>query len=466
MTGGHDSSTLTATDEPFTPSIPDRAPHLFLVLESHHPLAPPLRIHLSPFDQLTFGRGSARTLTPAKEGAARRLSIRLVDPWLSTRHARLTRVLRRWVIEDLDSKNGTFVDGVRQARAELEDGQIVEIGHTFFLFREGVEHARGAPPIFDAGQPSPPRGLATLLPDLARTFARLVPVARSTVPVLLQGETGTGKEVLARNVHALSARAGEFVAVNCGALPPNMVEAELFGHERGAFTGAAASSIGLVRAADHGTLLLDEVGDLPLPAQAALLRILQEREVRPVGGRRAIHVDLRVVAATHRPLDRMVQEGAFRVDLLARLAGHRVDLPPLRDRREDMGLLVAALIQEAAEGRAGAVTLSPRAARALLRYSFPGNVRELEKCLTTALVLAEDGKIDVDHLPEAVRCALDDAVAAKREEDEARKADLVSLLREHGGNVTAVATALGKARMQVQRWLKRYEIDPSTFRRP
>jgi transcriptional regulator with PAS, ATPase and Fis domain len=400
-----------------------------------------------------------------KEGAARALSIRLPDPWLSTRHARLVRILRRWVLEDLDSKNGTLVDGVRQARTELEDGQLIEIGHTFFLFREAVEHTRGAPPIFDAGSQALPRGLATLLPGLAGTFARLLQLARSAVSLLLQGETGTGKEVLARNVHAHSARPGEFVAVNCGALPPNLVEGELFGHERGAYTGANAPSIGLVRAADRGTLLLDEVGDLPLGAQAALLRVLQEREVRPVGGRRAVPVDLRVVAATHRPLDRMVEEGTFRADLLARLAGHRLDLPPLRERREDLGLLAATLIQEAVPDRAASVTLSPRAARALLRHAWPGNVRELEKCLTTALVLAADAKIDVDHLPGPVQRALEDDDAAKQEEDQARRAELLALVREHGGNVTAIARALGKARMQVQRWLKRYDIDPATFRR-
>jgi DNA-binding NtrC family response regulator len=466
MPGGPNNSTLTSSDDPRGAPAPGRAPHLFLVLESHRPLASPLRIALDAFDKITFGRGSTRTHDPAKDGAVRTLSIRLADPWLSTRHARLVRVLRRWVLEDLGSKNGTLVDGEKQTGAELEDGQVIEIGHTFFVFRENVEHTRGDPPIFDAGSQTLPRGLATLLPDLARTFGRLLPLARSTVSLLVQGETGTGKEVLARNIHALSGRPGEFVAVNCGALPPNLVEAELFGHEKGAFTGAGASSIGLVRAADHGTLLLDEVGDLPLPAQAALLRVLQEREVRPVGARRAVPVDLRVVAATHRPLDRMVQEGTFRADLLARLAGHRIELPPLRARREDLGLLVAALLQEAAPDRAGAVTLSPRAARALLRHSFPGNVRELEKCLTTALVLAEDGRIDVEHLSDPVRRTLDDDNDPDGEEDEARRAELLSLVREHHGNVTAMARALGKARMQVQRWLKQYGIDPAPFRQP
>jgi transcriptional regulator with AAA-type ATPase domain len=466
MSGGPDSSDPTASDEPSGPSAPSRAAHLFLVLESECPLASPLRIVLAPFDQLTFGRRSTRALTPGKDGPARSLSIRLADPWLSHRHASLTRVLRRWVLEDVDSKNGTFVDGVRQTRVELENGQVIEIGHTFFLFRDGLEHGPGDPPIFDPALAAPARGLATLLPELAHTFAQLPRIARSPVSVLLQGETGTGKEVLARNLHALSGRPGEFVAINCGAIPRDLVEGELFGHVKGAFSGADSAKIGLVRAADRGTLLLDEVGDLPLPAQAALLRVLQEREVRPVGATQAVRVDLRVVAATHRPLDRMVEERTFRADLLMRLAGFRVELPPLRARREDIGLLIGALLRDAAADRKSPVTISPRAARALLRHRWPGNVRELEKCLTTALVLARDNRIDADHLPEPVRRTLDDEATAKQEEDDAQRIELVSLLREHRGNVTEVARALGKARMQVQRWLKRYEIDPAAFRRP
>src|SRR5439155_8887584 len=182
-------------------------------------------------------------------------------------------------------------------------------------------------------------GLATVLPWLAREFERLQLVADSSVPVLLRGESGTGKEVLAAAIHKLSGRPGAFQAVNCGAIPPNLVESELFGHRRGAFSGAVTDHPGMVRGADRGTLLLDEVGDLTLAAQAALLRVLERHEVLPVGGNKAVRVDLRVVAATNRNLDELVAEGRFRADLLARLSGYVCVLPELRDRQEDFSLL-------------------------------------------------------------------------------------------------------------------------------
>ena len=279
--------------------------------------------------------------------------------------------------------------------------------------------------------------------------------------MILEGETGTGKEVFARAIHALSRRSGAFIAVNCGAIPRDLVEAELFGHKKGAFSGATEDRLGLVRAADRGTLLLDEIGDLPLPSQAALLRVLQEREIRPVGAARPSSVDLRVIAATHRPLDRMAEEGAFRADLLARLAGYRLTLPPLRDRRADLGLLAAAL----AKAGAGDVTLRPRAARAMLAHAWPGNVRELEKALGTAVILAGGAPLDTEHLPPPVRQALDRGAAARLAEAQAETRDLTAALREHEGNIAAVARAMGKARMQIQRMMKKHGLDPGDFRK-
>ncbi|WP_159396567.1 sigma 54-interacting transcriptional regulator [Sorangium cellulosum] len=302
-------------------------------------------------------------------------------------------------------------------------------------------------------------------------------VARSAIPVLLQGETGTGKEVMARAIHALSGRAGELVAVNCGALPRELVEGELFGYRKGAFSGATEDRPGLVRSADRGTLFLDEIGDLPAPAQAALLRVLQEQEVRPVGATRPVHVDLRVIAATHRPLQRLAAAGEFRADLLARLSGYTIALPPLRDRREDLGLLLGALLERAAPERAAHLQIDAGAARAMLRYRWPANVRELAQCATTAVVLAQRGTIEPGHLPEAVARAAEGegegggdqeegaAEGDLRPEDGARRQELVALLGQHRGNITAVARAMGKARMQIQRWLKRYRIDPEQFRR-
>src|SRR5688572_7511918 len=212
-----EDGTLSATDREQGTSHPSCHPHLFLVVESHRPLSAPVRVALDQFDEVVFGRGSSRAIEHDDEGGVRRLRVRLDDGWLSTRHARLTRVLRRWVLEDLGSKNGSFVDGVRRSQAELTDGALIELGRIFFLYRDAVPSAPDAPPVVDAGTlAAPAQGLATLSPPLARAFERLAVIARSQVPVLLEGQTGTGKEVVARAIHDISQRAGAFVAVNCG----------------------------------------------------------------------------------------------------------------------------------------------------------------------------------------------------------------------------------------------------------
>ncbi|MDI1476721.1 sigma 54-interacting transcriptional regulator [Polyangium sp. y55x31] len=458
-----DTRTLSSTEEPKEVGDAHHRPHLFLVLEAHRPLAPPARVSLAKFDELDIGRGATRQLEATTAQGTRRLTIRTDDRRMSSTHARLGKLLQRWVLDDAGSKNGTLVNGIRTTRDELEDGDLIELGQTFFLYREALPCDPNDPPVLDrtASHPAAP-GLATVLPQLHRVFERLVPIARSTVSVILEGETGTGKEVMARALHALSGRPGDFVAVNCGALPKDLVEAELFGHKKGAFSGATEDRLGLVRSADRGTLFLDEIGDLPAPAQAALLRTLQEREVRPIGGTRSLAVDLRVIAATHRSLERMVAAGSFRADLWNRLAGHKVELPPLRARREDLGLLAGVILARLPPEHAARIRIHPRAARAMLRHDWPGNVRELEKCLGTAVVLAgEDGQVELEHLPAAVQRALEGLSA----EDAARRDELVARLDEHGGNITAVAKAMGKARMQVQRWLKRYGIDAERFRR-
>jgi DNA-binding NtrC family response regulator len=457
-----ETRTISAADEGDDGAGGPRRPHLFLVLESRRPLAPPARLSLGAIDEVIFGRGAAGA-PRSIEREGRRATVRVDDPWMSSVHARLTRVLRRWVLEDAGSKNGSLVNGAPVTRAELEDGDVVELGQTFFVVRDALPCAPGDPELVDAAALTPPApGMLTLIPALDREYRRLAAIARAAVPVLIHGETGTGKEVTARAVHALSGRPGDFVAVNCGALPANLVEGALFGHRKGAFSGAVEDRPGLVRAADRGTLLLDEVGDLPASAQAALLRVLQEREVLPVGGTRPVPVDLRVVAATHRPLDQMVEAGEFRADLYARLAGYRLTLWPLRARREDTGLLVGTLL-----ARLGVADLKlhPRAARALLTYRYPGNVRELERALEAAAALSQGGQVQAEHLPEPLQRSLEAPGAEREAEEEARREELVALLREHGGNVTAVAKAMGKARMQVQRWLKRYALDPASFRR-
>jgi len=463
MTSGSD--TLTAMDDSEPRTRAERHPCLFLVLEAHRPLAAPARIQLAEVSEVTLGRGAPRALELDDEG--RHVSVRLDAPRMSSKHARLTKLMRRWVIEDLGSKNGVHVNGVQQTRAQLADGDLVELGHTFFVFRGAVPCEAGAPVIHDAAAVAPPAfGLATLLPTLEREFARFAAIADSGLSVLIEGETGTGKEVLARTLHQISERKGDFVAVNCGALPRDLVEGEMFGHRKGAFSGALEDRPGLVRSADKGTLFLDEIGDLPASAQAVLLRVLQEREVRPIGGTRAVAVDLRVVAATHRSLDKMVSTGDFRADLLGRLAGHRFTLPPLCERLEDMGLLIGGLLARLCPDPAAVPAFHPLAARALLRYEWPLNVRELEQCLGSALVLARAAKqelIRLEHLPAAVQRAV--TSTTREDEDAVLREDLLLFLRKHKGNITAVAQEMGKARMQIQRWVKRFEVDTGEFRR-
>jgi transcriptional regulator with PAS, ATPase and Fis domain len=291
-------------------------------------------------------------------------------------------------------------------------------------------------------------------------------MARTSLPVVLRGESGTGKEVLARAVHRLSGRSGAFQAVNCAALAQSLAESELFGYRKGAFSGATEDRPGLIRSAQGGTLFLDEIGDLPLPLQGHFLRVLQESEVTPVGATRAVPVDFRLVAATHRDLEKMAAAGTFRADLLARIGGFTLELPPLRDRKEDLGMLIAALLHRHAGAAAEHVRFSLAAARALVHHDFRLNVRELEKALAVAVTLSEEGRIDVAHLPSGMPAKSDTAPPPQTLSPHAgaRREQLIELLRTHKGNIAEVGRAVGKARMQIHRWMKRYGINPADFR--
>jgi hypothetical protein len=390
----------TMTRSRLAPAPTERSDHLFLVLECDRPLALPARYCLAGLAEATVGRGPERSAVIR----GHRLELQVADGRMSSTHARLSREGEAWSVEDQGSKNGTLVNGRRLQRAVLSDGDLLELGDTFLLYRCALQVPAGSPALLDGSELSPPSdGLATMGLALGVDLARLRTIAASKVPVLVFGETGTGKEVAARAIHMLSGRRGAFQALNCAALASAHVEPELFGHRKNAFPGADEDRPGLVLGADGGTLFLDEVGDLSLVAQGALLRVLQESEVLPVGAARPVKVDLRLLCATNRDLEGLVAQGKFRADLLARLGGFTLTLPPLHRRREDLGLIIAALLPKLAAERAGRVTFSYEAARALLRYAWPHNVRELERCLASALVLAADGAVNLEHLPEAVR---------------------------------------------------------------
>jgi DNA-binding NtrC family response regulator len=312
------------------------------------------------------------------------------------------------------------------------------------------------------------RGLIGDAPAI-REVVRVVRRAGPTdATVLVTGESGTGKEVVARALHAESRRrAGLFVALNCSALPGELVESELFGHVRGAFTGAERDREGLFEAAHGGTLFLDEVGDLAAPAQAKLLRALEERQVTRLGSNRPVDVDVRVVAATNRPLDRAVAEGSFREDLLYRLRVITLHLPPLRERREDIAPIALHFLAEMARRHARPVRgMGERARRALLAYDWPGNVRELRNAVERAVVLAEGETIEAEDLPpqllegaaplRPVDAALADlpfAEARERAVDAFERAYLLAALERHG-NVSAAARALGLHRQSLQKKLR------------
>jgi len=436
---------------------------LFLIFQCDRLHEPSLRFSLGDLDAVAIGRGKSRSVRRFDRGG-RELRVEVLDSWMSSSHVRLTRVLSRWVVEDNGSKNGTFLNGQPAQRAVLQDGDVIESGHTFFLYRHDLPaDLKDAADASSAERSPEAVGLATLSPELATQFNALNEVARSGVSVLIQGETGTGKEIVARAVHSISRRTGPFVAINCGAIPDALVESELFGFRKGAFSGATQDRVGLIRSADRGTLFLDEIGDLHLASQAKFLRVLQERQVVPVGATRPVNVDIRVCAATHRALDSLLGK-SFREDLLARIGGFKLVLPPLRERREDLGLLIAALVSRIAPGSLDKVSFRRKAAQALMAYSWPLNIRELEKCLETALVLARGEPIDMAHLPEPLQGP---RVPGRQSSAEnlADREKLLALLDEHRGNLSAIARDLGKDRVQVRRWLKHHRLDPALFRK-
>ncbi len=473
-------NTLSTMDDTADPQRAQPTPCIYLVLECERPSAEPARIRLGDVNELVVGRGAQRAIKRELQGTQLIRQLAVEDRWLSSKHARVFRSGDTWQLEDCGSKNGTRLNGVACSNAELSDGDIIGVGHTLLLFRIASLPVNAPAVVSGSDLAEPAPGMRTFNEQLAAELDKLARVAPSKISVLIYGESGTGKEVMARALHQMSERAGSFMAVNCGALAKTLVESELFGYRKGAFSGATEDRPGLIRAANKGTLFLDEIGDLPSSSQAAFLRALQEREVTPVGGTKPVAVDTRVVGATHRELAGLVEQGEFRDDLFARLTGFTLRLPPLRERVADMGLLIPVLLGRVAAERADGVRFTTAAAYRLLAYHWPRNVRELEKCLETAVVLAGDDAIQVDHLPEELRDpsprpagtapranSASPSQSSKRplgEKDAARKQELVRLLAEHKGNVSAVARAMGTSRTQVHRWVKRYELDASSHR--
>jgi len=311
-------------------------------------------------------------------------------------------------------------------------------------------------------QPDALSGLLTRDPEMLRIGRVIEKVAASTATVTLLGESGTGKEVLARGLHQASPRKGErFVAINCAAIPENLLESELFGYEKGAFTGAAKTTLGKIETANGGTLMLDEIGDLPMPLQAKLLRFLQERVIERIGGRQEIPVDVRIVCATHQDLKELIKAGRFREDLYYRLAEIIVTIPPLRARSGDAALLAHAFARRFAEEQhCPILPLSEDALRAIEAHPWPGNVRELENCMKRAVIMADGPQITREDigLDQSASGDCDDSLDLRKVRDEAEKKAVLCALARVDGNVLKAAELLGVSRPTLYDLMHRFGL--------
>ncbi len=390
---------------------------------------------------------------------------------VSRTHAEISRQGEGFVIKDLNSRNGVFVDGRKVTEAPLAPWSVVRLGDVVFIFVVGSLAPYEA---FDPSRrPSANNGLAMIAGPLLSELERQVrQIAPSSMPVLVLGETGVGKEAVARAIHTLGGRSGRFYALNCAAIPEQLVESELFGHVKATFTAATQPYDGGFRAANGGTLLLDEVSDLPLETQVKLLRVLETQTVTPVGSTEAIPVDVRLVASTHRDLRGMATKGTFRGDLFARLNGFQLAIPPLRHRKEDLIWLLRQVV--------GQSQFTFRFLYGLILYDWPFNVREVMSVVAAAKLSAGGKPLDYEHLPEVIRArvealqqglpipsaappATDVQVGVKKQPRPSEEALREALVREKG-NVAALARFFDRDRALIHRWLKDASLDPDAFR--
>jgi transcriptional regulator with AAA-type ATPase domain len=400
----------------------------------------------------SFALGDDRLVIGRRPGAG---GVEVTDSRASREHAEVVydRASDRHVVRDLESRNGTFVDAAKIGSEPLAHGSILRIGDSLFVYLD-AEVPAGLSIAEERNGVSVARAIAEATADLA---------APSDLSILIIGPTGAGKEVMAQRIHEKSRRPGPLIAINCATLSRELIASELFGHEAGAFSGATSRRDGLFITARGGTLLLDEIGELPLEQQPALLRALQEKKIRPVGADREIAVDVRVVAATHQDLGRLQERGAFRADLYARLAGFVIELPGLAERKEEVLPLFARFLEGYDK------PLSTEAAEALLIHAWPQNVRELKHAAERAKLLSQGTeKIEVSALPPPVvsppRAKTVKPIEAKEEVESLSRDELETLLQHHQGNVADIARATGKHRQQIYRWLKREGLDPGAYR--
>jgi DNA-binding NtrC family response regulator len=453
MATRHEAGNTTVT-EASSPRHGEGAQDLTLVWLFPRTGLPPVALHGPGDFELVLGRDPT-------------CAIRLDGNDVSRRHAAIKRIAPDPlpVISDLGSRNGVRVNGQAVTNTQLGRGDVIRVGGWV-----GVVAASPA----EFGEIGP--GLLGSA-VLRAAVAPLRQAAQSNLTIILEGETGTGKEIVARSVHAWGGRPGPLVAVNCAALPEALAEGELFGYRRGAFTGADRASPGFFRSAGGGTLLLDEVSDLPLPLQAKLLRVLQEGEVQPLGETRPVPVDVRIVVASQQPLMDAVKQGRFRPDLLARLDGITVRLPPLRQRKEDVPHLFSHMLRELTAGRAPAV--EGDVVERLCIHDWPFNVRELVQLVRQLLVLHPgESLLRASHLPGRIGSRAGDSAHGKAANKTAARVEsgavatgeavelpaLLVALRASGGNVARASAMLGITRQRAYRLMEGHAVDLGAIR--
>jgi transcriptional regulator of acetoin/glycerol metabolism len=375
-------------------------------------------------------------------GSARRATFRIPDASVSACHCSVTASVDGVEVADLGSRNGLFVGGARVEKALLT-GQA----NSFVIGRSSV-HLRPVSAFDHLGEARAVPGLVGSSSSMRRALEEIHRHARLRAPVLLLGESGTGKDVVARALHELSRRPGPFVPLNVGAIPEALADAELFGHQRGAFTGAVAARAGAFEQAHRGTLFLDEIAELTPAMQVRLLRVVEDGSVRPVGGVQAVSVDVRVVSATWAPLRQRVEEGRFRADLYHRLSYVVIELPPLRERKSDLPALARALLSQSRD-ELGHKRLSSAAVARLVAYDWPGNVRELKAVLYRASIAGDGEEIGPEH----VELGLPQISLSRGPILPPARA--VELLRQFRGNVSAAARAARVPRSTFRTWLEK-----------
>ncbi len=423
-------------------------------------LEPPIAPWAWHSEKIVIGRGERNALHGG--------TCTVEDGRVSAQHASLEVKGGAVFITDLGSSNGTWLNGEKVTQAtEVHEGDLIEIGRTLMTWREVKSEL--AAKIIAGVTLGDLRTFSPLFADVLLTGAR---AARTQEPVLIVGETGTGKDVLARALHALSGRKGQFVAVDAGAIPETLFESTLFGHEKGAFTGATEARSGEIVRANKGTLFLDEVGNLSPSSQARLLRVLETKHVTPLGAKEGQTVDVRFIAATNRGI--LESEEGFREDLVHRLAGFVLSPPPLKDRKEDLGILIKALLEEAGVKTA---SIAPAQARELYLDALRGNVRGLRNVLRRAAVGHE--KVHLEKLEGLASGGMDELSTGGKPKPKAKKSaaaasrprgwvptreELEAVLNKNGGSVAAAARELESYPRQLYRWLEELGMNPDDYR--